>query len=402
MKRKTLFALVLAAASAPDAAIAAAADAGWTGALRYRHEGVADDAFAREAAADTLRLRLGYQRPLTRGLSAMLEIEGVATAGNRFNSGANGATAYPVVADPAALEVNQAWLRWQGEWGGATLGRQRLLLDNQRFVGNVGWRQNEQTYDGLVVDASPRDSLVLRYAWLDRVHRVFSDQARDPLAAERRLDAHLLNANWQGDWGTAAAYGYWIDDEDISRASTRTLGLRWAASRALADARVGWTLEVANQRDYARNPVPVDADYVLLEPSLTLAGLTWKLGWETLGGDGRAAFQTPLATLHAFNGWADKFLVTPANGLSDRYASVSGSFRSGRSGKAIAWTVAWHAFKADRGGADYGREWDASLSFPLPGGLTGLLKVADYRSDGFARDTRKTWFQVEWLLPMGR
>ncbi|MBP6626116.1 MAG: hypothetical protein KA187_01735, partial [Arenimonas sp.] len=114
------------------------------------------------------------------------------------------------------------------------------------------------------------------------------------------------------------------------------------------------------------------------------------------GSDGRSAFQTPLATLHAFNGWADKFLVTPVNGLEDRYALATGKFGSGRLQDKLAWTVAWHDYRADRGGAAYGSEWNASLGFPLPGGLVGLVKLADYRSDGFARDTLKAWFQVEW------
>lgn len=398
MNLKTCITIALAAAGLPFAAGAATADDGWSGHLRYRHEAVDDAAFTREASADTLRLRLGYRQTLGSAFSAGLEFEGVAEAGS-FNSTANGETSYPVVADPSSLEVNQAWLRWQGSKGGATLGRQRLLLDNQRFVGNVGWRQNEQTYDGLVTDFSPRDGLVLRYAWLDRVHRVFSDQARDPLARERRLDAHLANASWKTAAGTVVAYGYWLEDEDVASASTRTLGLRWTGSRELAATTLGWTLEFAKQRDHANNPLSIDADYFLLEPSATAWGLTWKLGWEQLGGNGGTAFQTPLATLHAFNGWADKFLVTPANGLDDRYASVSGKFGSGKLQDKLGWTVAWHDFDADRGGADYGREWDASLSFPLPGGLTGLLKLADYQSDGFARDTRKLWLQVEWAFP---
>lgn len=397
MNLKTCITIAL-AAGLPYAAIAATADDGWSGHLRYRHEAVDDAAITRDASADTLRLRLGYRQTLGSAFSAGLEFEGVAEAGN-FNSTANGETSYPVVADPASLEVNQAWLRWQGTKGGATLGRQRLLLDNQRFVGNVGWRQNEQTYDGLVTDFSPRDGLVLRYAWLDRVHRVFSDEARDPLARERLLDAHLANASWKTPAGTVLAYGYWLQDEDVASASTRTLGLRWTGSRELAATTLGWSLEYAKQRDHADNPLRVDADYFLVEPSATAWGLTWKLGWEQLGGNGSTAFQTPLATLHAFNGWADKFLVTPANGLDDRYASVSGKFGSGRLQDKLGWTVAWHDFAADRGGADYGREWDASLSFPLPGGLSGLLKVADYQSDGFARDTRKVWLQVEWAFP---
>lgn len=396
MTSRNCLAIALALALQP---VAAQADDGWSANLRYRHEAVSDDAFARDASADTLRLRLGYSHAFVNGFSAGAELEAVAAADGSYNSTANGRTTYPVVADPESFELNQAWLRWRGERGGATLGRQRLLLDNQRFVGNVGWRQNEQTYDAFSADFSPREGLVLRYSWLDRVHRVFSDEAIDPLARERDLNAHLANLSWTGAAGTLAAYGYWLNDQDVATASTRTLGLRYTGQRAFDAVKLGWTLEYAKQRDHADNPLQVSADYVLFEPSLSARGLTWKLGWERLGGNGSTAFQTPLATLHAFNGWADKFLVTPANGLDDRYASVSGKFGSGRLDGKLGWTVAWHDYVADRGDADYGRELNASLSFPLPAGFAGLVKLADYRSDGFARDTRKLWLQVERNWP---
>lgn len=368
----------------------------WTANVRYRHESVDDAALARNAEADTARLRLGWSRAFGRGLSAGAELEAVAELGRRFNSGANGRSSYPSVPDARAFELNQAWLRWRGERGGAVLGRQRLVFDNQRFIGNVGWRQNEQTYDGVALDFAAREDLMLRYAWLGRVHRVAGDHARDPLARERRLDAHLANAAWTGAAGTLVGYGYWLDDRDVAAASTRTLGLRWTGRRPLGAATFGWSLEAARQHEHAGNPRGVDASYLLVEPALTARGLTWKLGRERLGGDGTSAFKTPLATLHAFNGWADKFVVTPVSGLDDRYAAVSGKLGHGRLQDKLAWTLAWHDFDADRGGADHGREWNASLAFPLPRGLSGLVKLADYRSDGFARDTRKLWLQVEW------
>src|SRR3546814_3293516 len=70
-------------------------------------------------------------------------------------------------------------------------------------------------------------------------------------------------------------------------------------------------------------------------------------------GNGVVAFQTPLATLHAFNGWADRFLSTPGNGLEDIYVGVGGKHGQWN------WQALWHDFSADRGGADYGTELDA-------------------------------------------
>ena len=67
-----------------------------------------------------------------------------------YNSTRNGITDRPVVADPTGTDVNQALILYRGI--DSTLiraGRQRINLDNQRFVGAVGWRQNDQTYDGI-------------------------------------------------------------------------------------------------------------------------------------------------------------------------------------------------------------------------------------------------------------
>ena len=143
-----------------------ASDAGvWNAAFRYRFEGVTDDAFARDADANTARLRLGWRQPLASGFSVFVEGEGVAELGNHFNSTANRHVAYPVVPDARAFELNQALVAWQGESSHIALGRQRYVLDNQRFIGNVGWRQNEQTFDALSADAKLSTAITLHYAF---------------------------------------------------------------------------------------------------------------------------------------------------------------------------------------------------------------------------------------------
>lgn len=365
---------------------------------RLRHESVEDDAFARTADATTLRLRLGVRARLGAGWSALLEGEGIAALDDGYDSGANAGSGLPVVADPAGAELNQAWLGWRDERAAATFGRQRLLLGNQRWVGNVGWRQNEQTFDAAALEWKPSSAVTARYAWLDRVHRVNGDHARNVLARERDLDSHLVDVavvNGAQQWD---AYAYAHEDRDVPTASTLTTGVRWSVQR-LQDGN-GWAarIEAARQRDYRNNPRGFAHDYWLLEPSFAHAGVTWRAGWEHLGGDGSHALQTPLATLHAFNGWADKFLVTPAGGLEDRYLAAGGKLGRGVRTSQLKWAVAWHDYRAETGGR-YGSEWNASLAFPVHGKLTGLVKLADYRSDGFARDTTKLWLQLEWAQP---
>ena len=362
---------------------------------RLRHEQVDDDAFSRNANADTLRMRLGLRANFGDGWSGLLEGAGVASAGEHYNSGANGRTQYPAITDPHGGELNQAWVSWQGDASGVTLGRQRLQLDNQRWVGSSSWRQLEQTYDALGLQWRPLTALTLCYDWLDRVHRVAGDDALNLLARERRLNTHLLNAAWTQGAQQWVGYAYLHEDRDVANASSATYGLRWTGNAVHDGNGPGWTLEAARQTDYANNPLHFAHSYWLLEPAWTLQAITAKLGWEHLGGNGQHALQTPLATLHAFNGWDDQFNVTPAGGLEDRYVGVSGNL--GRSGPAskLGWVVSYHDYHADRGGR-YGSEWNASLSFPLATGLSGLIKVADYHADGFGRDSAKLWLQLEW------
>jgi alginate export protein len=389
------------AASGPEPT-AAVADTAWQFEwnARLRQENVDDDAFALGANATTLRLRAGLRWHWANGFSALVEGEGIADAGDHYNSGANGRITRPAITDPEGVELNQAFVAWKGTQAGATLGRQRLLFDNQRWIGNSGWRQNEQTFDALSADWHIAPSLTFRYAWLERVHRVNGDEALDPLARERALSTHLFNMAWTHGAQQWVGYAYLHDDHDVAGASTATYGARWTGARLHDGSGFGWTLESARQQDYADNPASFAHAYWLIEPTFATHGVTWRAGWEHLGGDGVHALQTPLATLHAFNGWADKFTVTPPGGLEDRYLGAGGKFGHDANAGKYSWALTWHDYHADHrvGGSDghYGSEWDASFGFPVHGPVSGLVKLADYRSDGFARDTRKLWVQLEW------
>ena len=390
--------IAIALALLPDTSAGSAAEPGVQSGpvveLRSRHEGVGDDAFARDAQADTMRLRLGYRWLFAPGWQLYADGEHVQSLfGAHYNSTANGKTQYPIVADPQSSEINQAYIGYANDHVGATLGRQRMLIDNQRFFGNSGWRQNEQTFDALALRyAFGGGAPTLRYTYLDRVLRVNGHDNPNPLLREWNLDGHLLNVSQAVPLGLLTAYGYLVENHDIATLSTRTFGARWTGAQPLAGVKLGWTLEYARQSDWANNPAQQNASYRLIEPSLEWRAVAFKAGWEVLGGNGRYGFSTPYATLHAFNGWADLFLTTPVDGLDDRY--VSAGAKLGKSN----WVVAAHDFHADRGGRHYGREFDASLAYPLFAHAVGLVKYAEYRNDGFAFDTRKLWVSLEYAF----
>lgn len=383
------------APSNPAPSAVAPAPKPWALNLRYRYEGVDDEALLRDAGAHTARVRAGYTFAFDGGWSAMLEAEGVAELNSRFNSGANGETAYPVVGDARALEINQAWVDWRGGALGTRIGRQMILLDTGRYFGNGAWRQNMQTFDAVQGQWRPSAAWDVQAFYLDAVQRSAGDNARDRLARDRDLDGRLLRVARTLPGGSLVGYGYWVEDQDVAAASTRTLGLRWSNAWALDAAwKAGLTLEAATQQPWAK-AIGGRTGYTLVEPRLERGPLVFRAGFERLGAGSGRAFQTPLAALHGFAGWADKFLVTPINGLEDRYVSAQGGFTM--RGKAATWQVKGHDFQSDRG-ADYGTEWNASIAVVPRPGLNALLKFADYRSEGFARDTRKLWFQLEWAL----
>lgn len=361
--------------------------------LRLRAEHVDNDAAAtpRDSTATTLRARLGYVTAPWYGFDAAVEYEGI-TAWDKhdYNDGTAGSpeTQRPAVADPAGTELNQAWIRYAGiPRVSLQAGRQRHVLDNHRFVGNVGWRQNEQTYDGAVLSAKPLAGVELSYADFHNVNSVGF--------ANFPVKAHLANVSYApAPWMKATLYDYALDFAAIAgnRQDSQTLGLRLAGTVAVTPGfKPLYAVEYARQSDYADAAPTVEADYGLAEAGAILGPATAKLGYEVLGSnDGVYALQTPLATLHAFNGWADLFLTTPAAGLRDGYASVSLKLGG------VTAATAFHVFSADVGDTDYGTELDASVGYAFTPQLAGLVKYAAYDAENFASDTEKGWLQLEY------
>jgi len=357
--------------------------------LRYRFENVNDDAFASAANAHTLRARLGLNWKIDERWRLFGALESTSNISNDFNSSRNGHGDRPLVADPKNTELDQLYVAYSDGAFGATLGRQAINLDNQRYIGAVGWRQNEQTFDALAISYQFNDRFTGRYDYLAQAIRIFGDDHPNELLAHRDLEGHLLNLSARVAHGTLTGYGYLVEDRDVESDSNATWGLRYVGKGD--DARPwGLSLDLARQSDYADSPLDYSAGYWAIEPSYRFGKITLKAGYEALGADAGGSFRTPLATGHAFNGWADRFLSTPANGLDDLYVGAAGPLGKGN------WSVTWHDFSAARGSADYGSEFDAHYARPLGHGFTGLVKYANYQSNGFGADVTKLWLQIEY------
>ena len=359
--------------------------------VRARYEHVDQDDISDSGDALTARLRLNYRTGQWSGLTGFIEYDYVFHLLSDFNSGGGtspGKGQYPVIADPKGADLNQLYLDYSfTEKSKARFGRQRILLDNQRFVGGVGWRQNEQTYDAISFTTTALSNTNLSYSYIGNVRRIFGDGVP---AGSNNVDTHLLNAkvSINDDWSVTPYY-YYIDNKDVVAFSTATVGARFAGNVKAGEGKVALVAEFATQKDIGDNPANFDADYAHLSGMWSMTnGLSLGLAYETLGGDilpGRA-FRTPLATLHAFQGWADKFLTTPDLGIDDIFATVK--YKAGK------WnlTGVYHDFSSDVGSVDYGTEFDLSAGTKLSGNYGILFKGAFFSGEtGGIPDTNKFW-----------
>lgn len=365
--------------------------------VRYRYEHVDQDGFARDADAHTIRARAGYQTGKFWDLQAMVEIEGVLQLNDAFNDTVNGNVGYPVVADPQDLQINRLQIDYSGlPQTTVTLGRQRIVLDNQRFVGNVAFRQNEQTFDALRVSNTTVPNLTATYAFVDRVNRVFGEESPQ---GSFEGDTHLVNVGYDvKEWGRLSGYAYLIDLIELPAQSTQTFGLRFAGKYDVADGFTAfYALEYANQSEYAGNTGKFELDYTLLEAGIGAYDVKALVGMETLDGDGVRGFSTPLATLHKFQGFADVFLTTPANGVVDKYATLAYETQTKdlEPLTGVMAAVTYHAFDAERGGASFGSEIDVELVARFGPHLSAGVKYASYDGDGGFADRDKIWLSID-------
>ncbi len=360
--------------------------------IRYRYEHVEQDGL-KTANGDPIRIRLGYLTPKFSGLQAFAEFEGNNSVFvEDYNNTDNNKTDYAVIADPNKGELNQAWLSWSGYEGTMVkAGRQRMNWDDQRFIGAVGWRQMEQTFDAVSIVSTSLPNLDLRLSYVWNVRNI---KSRDV-----NMSSPLVNIAYTfSGIGRLGAYAYLLDYDDQADygLSSQTYGIRFKGSAPATDSLdFLYTAEYAVQADYQDNPTDFSADYYHFVGGLRykdvcplVSSLSASVAWMLQSADNGVSFKTPLGTNHKFNGWADQFLTTPDTGLKDLYASVGAMIHGHKV------QVVYHQFDADEGGADYGDEWDFLVEKKINRHYSMLMGYADYNADEYKTDTKKFWLQL--------
>lgn len=343
--------------------------------FRYRLENVEFNG-KEDATASTLKSRVTVTSKKLNGFQTQVEFDNVSVIGdeNHFDT-KNGMSDHAPVVDPEGSEINQAWVSYTAGDTVIKTGRQRIVLDNQRFVGGVAWRQNEQTFDAVSITNKSLPDTTVFYSYINNVNTI--------VGGNKDTDTSLFNVKYAGlGFGTLSGYHYAIEHE------ADTTGVRFAGKTG-SSVKFLYEVELATQEGHHTD---YEADYSHLMFGVGVSGFTFKLGQEVLGSDdGAKGFSTVLATKHKFNGWADKFLGTPNDGLEDSYLSV-GTKLGG-----VKLMAVYHEFEGDESGADYGSEIDFVAAKKFKNGLKLVLKYADYdQGDSAKGDASKLWFMAQY------
>lgn len=391
--------------------------------------------------AVTLRSLIGWKTAPFHGVSLAAQLIDVHAFNDAYNDKRDnvsepGKHAYPYIVDPGYTDINQLFLDWTGvAHTSLRLGRQQVNLDNVRFVGDIGFRQNMQVFDGLSVVNKSIDDIEIFAAHFSKVRQI-TTKLRDG-------NIDILNLKYKlSATESLTGYGYLIDMENLGQnggnvfalssvaqggnglggssdspasaannqpaltdASSKTFGVRLnGAHRLNPHWQALYTAEYARQSDYRGGNGYIDAHYMKLGGGAAYDAWSIRVDQERLSSnDGKYAFQTPLGTNHLFQGWADVFLTTPRQGIKDTFVTLAGNLAQAKL------YVEYHVFTADEKfqslgklGDKYGNELDLSVSYPFNKALLAKVEYAKFRESDVYGSTlwnasRKGDKEIIWL-----
>jgi len=364
--------------------------------VRVRYETVNQHNLPDNANGVIARARLGFTTKQWNGLFGKVEFQGITDIGDdQFNSTENGRVVpgnhYPTIADPSGSNFDQLYIGYAGLPDTVIrYGRQRIVYDNARFIGDVGWRQRMQTYDGVTLTGTWLPKLRFDYAYLTNIDSFQNipnaTYPGDPTTKNVALNAtQLFHLSYTAaHWLKLTGYTYLINFANdhvipplnFARRDTATYGGRVTGKFSLHPVKLNYLLEYARQTGYAASPSSVQANYYAAELGASYWRLFGKLDYEVLGGDGHYAFQTPLYTGHAFQGDADQFAFTPAAGMEDFYVTVGAKVEKAKL------SAVWHNFNSnDSSSSRYGSEIDLKATRPINKILSAGIGYAYYTAD---------------------
>jgi len=407
----------------------------------------------KDAHGLTLRSLVGWQTAPFKNISFAAQLINVTKLQDDFNDGTNSTlinalsnqpdkVEYAKIIDPDYTNVNQLYVDWTGiKNTRLRVGRQQVNLDNVRFVGDIGFRQVMQVFDGatLLNKTLPDTEVFLGHfesvkqittkkrgeGALDVVNLKYRISPSESLVGYGYLSAFKDLGLGRAWFGNAAGAGGGIANgnaNQLANQSNQVFGLRLDGVRKLNDDwKAIYTAEFARQDDYRDGDDRIDAHYYKLGGGAAYGDFALRIDQEKLSSnDGEYAFQTPFGTNHLFQGWVDKFLATPREGIKDTF--VTATYKYGD----FAFFADYHVIKSDEdfhtvgGGAitdgdKFGKEWNAAVTYTYDKNIMGKIEYGKYTEDdhyallanvpdnpvgnrGRIRDTEKLWLTVMYTF----
>lgn len=376
-------------------------DGKFSGNFRLRFENVDQGGNSKDANAFTLRSLIGYQTKAFHGFSVTAQAYGLTPFTDNYNDVKKGSphpsrTDYPVVADPEDYDFHQLFLQWSNANNTVKLGRQGMILDNWRFIGDVRFRQNWQVFNGLSFTNTSLKDTTISLAHYEQVKQV-TTKIQD-------ADVEVANIKYKITPTTSVSgYGYFIDwnGRSLEASSNKTFGVRLDGSQKLNDRwKVLYTAEYAKQSDYKDGSDFIDNHYYRVGAGAGYGDWFLRLDQEKLSGNSDGvAFQTQLGTNHLFQGWADVFLTTPNQGIKDTMLIAGGKLLGAKI------KAEYHIIDSDRNfntvgggsGDSLGKELDLGVYYKFTKQMTGSLEYANFKEGNKIDGQRKRDIQKIWL-----
>lgn len=368
----------------------------------------------KDAHALTLRSLVGWQTAPYKNFSFAAQLINVSKFVDNYNDGTNGFRInggtnqnsnieYAKIVDPDFTDINQLYIDWTGiKNTRVRAGRQQVNLDNVRFIGDIGFRQIMQVFDGVsVLNKSIPDTEIFA-AHFEEITQITSVQ--------RGGDLDLLNVRYRiSPTEFLVGYGYLSNVEELgfgnawfgagtlnnngqpnltADQSNKTFGVRLDGTHPFnPNVRMHYTAEYAKQDDYSGGDKRIDAHYYKLGIGGGYDNFNMRIDQELLSSnDNLYAFQTPYGTNHLFQGWVDKFLATPRSGIKDTF--VTATYKLGD----FLFFADYHLIDSDEDfntvgggtatkGDRYGKEWNAAVTWNIDKNWMTKVEYGKYTED---------------------
>ncbi|OQY19000.1 MAG: hypothetical protein B6I36_05395 [Desulfobacteraceae bacterium 4572_35.1] len=335
----------------------------------------------------SLRTRLGYRTAAFYDVELYAQFHNLTNVQEDFRFLGGGDADRDIIADPDGNRLYKAFLDYKGIPDTLIrVGRQEIILDDARLLGNIGWRLNGQSFDAVSATNTSVKNLKIYAGYANQVNSIFLTNVD--------LDHfYLFNAKYSPLKNhSISVYTYLLDTEATADAARdcATYGFRFVGKPAPFNYYIDYT----HQSDFADGE-DHDADMLnvfvggKIANKVNLGG-----GYSYISGqDGSdRPFDTLFSTAHKFNGFADVFLATNGgaliSGLQDYYINASTKFAG------FKFVAVYHYFDSLEDGSymngnvntkifdgTYGDEIDLVLIKPINKNIKLLIKYANFMQD---------------------